>query len=47
VDWAIWRYVVEKGIKQPGLIRAQVAGHIEALKSQGENVDGEIARARP
>jgi chromosome segregation ATPase len=46
LDWVIWRYIVDNGIKQPDLIRAQVAGHIEALKSEGESVTGEVAHAR-
>jgi len=46
LDWIIWRYIVDNGIKQPDLIRAQVAGHIEALKSEGESATDEIAHAR-
>ena len=46
LDWAVWRYIVDNGIKQPDLIRAQVAGHIEALRTEGESVSGEIAHVR-
>lgn len=46
LDWAVWRYIVDYGIKQPDLIRAQVAGHVEALRAEGESVGGEIAHVR-
>ena len=46
LDWVVWRYIVDNGIKQPDLIRAQVAGHIEALRAEGESVSGEIAHVR-
>jgi chromosome segregation ATPase len=46
LDWAVWRYVVDNGIKQPDLIRAQVAGHVTALRAEGESVSGEITHVR-
>lgn len=46
VDWAVWRYIVDYGIKQPDLIRAQVASHIDALRAEGESINGEISHVR-
>jgi DNA invertase Pin-like site-specific DNA recombinase len=46
LDWEVWRYIVDNGIKQPDAIKKQVLAHREELRSQGENVDGEIAHVR-
>lgn len=46
LDQAVWRYIVDYGIKQPDLIRAQIAGHVEALRAEGESVGSEIAHVR-
>jgi hypothetical protein len=46
LDWEVWRYIVDKGIKQPDLIQMQVLAQQEELQSQGKSVDGEISHAR-
>ena len=46
LDWAVWRYIVENGIKHPELIQASVSAHIETLQAEGESVGGEVASAR-
>jgi len=46
LDWEVWRYVVDNGIKRPDNIRKQVLARQEELQRQGENVDGDIAHAR-
>jgi hypothetical protein len=46
LDWAVWRYLVDNGIKQPELIRAQVTSHIEVLRAEGDSASGEIAHVR-
>lgn len=46
LDWEVWRYVVDNGIKQPELIRERILTRQAELQAQGENVDGDIAHAR-
>jgi hypothetical protein len=46
LDWAIWRYIVDKGIKRPDLIRAEVLARQALLQAEGESVEGDIAHAR-
>jgi DNA invertase Pin-like site-specific DNA recombinase len=45
-DWAVWRKVVDGGIKTPELIEEQVLARQAELKRQGQNKEGEIANAR-
>jgi site-specific DNA recombinase len=46
LDWQVWRYLVDNGIKRPDLIREQVQARQAELQAQGESADGEIAHAR-
>lgn len=46
LDWEVWRYIVDNGIKQPEAIAMQVLARQEELRSQGEDVNGDIAHAR-
>lgn len=46
LDWAVWRYVVDNGIKHPELIQEQILTRQAALRAQGESVNGDIAHAR-
>lgn len=46
LDWEVWRYIVDHGIKQPDAITMQVLARQEELRSQGDNVNGDIAHAR-
>ncbi len=46
LDWEVWRYVVDNGIKHPELIRERILTRQAELQAQGENVDGDIAHAR-
>lgn len=46
LDWEVWRYIVDNGIKQPDAIKMQVLARQEELRSQGEDVNGAIAHAR-
>jgi DNA invertase Pin-like site-specific DNA recombinase len=43
LDWAVWRRVVDYGIKQPECIREQVLRRQTELQAQGDSVDGDIA----
>jgi DNA invertase Pin-like site-specific DNA recombinase len=46
LDWAVWRYIVEKGIRHPELIQEQVLARQAELQKQGESVESEIVHAR-
>jgi DNA invertase Pin-like site-specific DNA recombinase len=46
LDWEVWRWLVDNGIKRPDLIKMQVLARREELQRQGDSVDGEIAHAR-
>jgi hypothetical protein len=46
LDWAVWRYIVDNGIKRPDLIRDEVLARQAELQAQGESVEGDIAHAR-
>jgi hypothetical protein len=46
LDWAVWRYLVDYGIKRPDLIIEQVQTRQAELIEQGDSVDGDINRAR-
>jgi DNA invertase Pin-like site-specific DNA recombinase len=46
VDWAVWRQIVDKGIKRPDVICEQVRARQAELREQGESVNSEIAHAR-
>jgi hypothetical protein len=46
LDWQVWRYLVDNGIKRPDLIREQVQARQAELQAQGDGVDSEIAHAR-
>jgi site-specific DNA recombinase len=46
LDWDVWRYVVDNGIKRPESIHAQALARHAELKAQGDSVDGDIAHAR-
>lgn len=46
LDWDVWRYVVDNGIKHPELIRERILTRQAELQAQGENVDGDIAHTR-
>ena len=45
LDWDVWRFIVDHGIKRPELIREQVLARQAKLQAEGENVDGELSRA--
>lgn len=46
LDWAVWRKVVDDGIKQPDYIEEQIIAKQQELHTQGDRVDGDISRAR-
>lgn len=46
VDWAVWRYIVDNGIKRPDMIQMQVEAQQNELREQGDRLDGDIAHAR-
>jgi hypothetical protein len=46
LDWEVWRYIVDNGIKQPDMIAMQVKNRQKELRAQGDRVDGDIANAR-
>jgi DNA invertase Pin-like site-specific DNA recombinase len=46
LDWAVWRYIIDNGIKRPDLIRQEVLARQAELQAQGESVEGDIAHAR-
>ena len=46
LDRAVWRHLVDNGIKRPELIAAYVLDRQAELQAQGESADGEIAHAR-
>ena len=46
LDWQVWRYIVDYGIKRPDLIREQVQARQAELQAQRESADGEITHAR-
>jgi len=46
LDWAVWRHIVDYGIKRPDVIREQVQARQVELQAQGDNVDSDIAHAR-
>jgi len=46
LDWDVWRYIVDNGIKRPDHIRLQVLARQEELQRQGDGVDGDVAHAR-
>jgi site-specific DNA recombinase len=46
LDFAVWRHLVDYGIKRPDLIREQVEARQAELREQGSDMDSEIARAR-
>jgi DNA invertase Pin-like site-specific DNA recombinase len=46
LDWAVWRWLVDKGIKRPELIEQQILARQKDLIKQGKSADGEIAHAR-
>jgi len=45
LEWAVWRYLVDNGIKQPDLIINQVQARQQELITQGEAVTSDINRA--
>ena len=45
LEWAVWRYLVDNGIKRPDLIIHQVQAR-QQLIEQGDSLDGDIGRAR-
>lgn len=46
LDWAVWRQVVDNGIKRPELIKQHVRERQAQLRAQGRGVDSEIGHAR-
>ena len=46
LDWLVWRYIVDRCIKRPDLINAQVLARQAELRAQGDSITGDIARAR-
>ena len=46
LEWAVWRYLVDNGIKQPDLIIEQVQNRQQQLMAQGEDVAGDINRGK-
>lgn len=46
LDWEVWRYVVDNGIKHPELIQERILTRQAELQAEGENVEGSIAHAR-
>ena len=46
IDWAVWRKIVDDGIKRPEYIIDQIVAKSTELQSQGDSVEGDIARAR-
>ena len=46
LDWAVWRTVVDQGIKNPNYIQEQILRRQAELQDQGETLDGQIAQLR-
>jgi hypothetical protein len=46
LDWAVWRHLVDYGIKRPDLIVVQVQVRRAELLAEGESADGQIAQVR-
>jgi uncharacterized protein YukE len=46
LDWAVWRKIVDDGIRRPEIIREQVMSRQAALRAQGDSLDGDINRIR-
>jgi DNA invertase Pin-like site-specific DNA recombinase len=46
LDWDVWRYIVDNGIKRPDTIKTQILARQEQLQVQGESFAGDIAHAR-
>ena len=45
LDWAVWRHLVDFGIRQPDIIQEQIQVRRTELQAQGGDLDSEIARA--
>lgn len=45
-DWAVWRKIVDYGIKNPQLIQEQVEARQAELQRQGDSTGGDIVRAK-
>jgi|GEM_PF-4885193 len=45
-DWAIWRKIVDSGIKTPELIQEQVEARQAELQQQGDSTEGDIAHVK-
>jgi site-specific DNA recombinase len=46
LDYAVWRHIVDYGIKQPELIQEQVQNRQTELQAEGDSAAGDIAHAR-
>lgn len=46
LDWAVWRKLVDDGIKKPENVEAQVRLRQQQLQNEGDSVDGEISHTR-
>ena len=46
LDWAVWRHLVDYGIKRPDLIAEQIEARLAELRIQREELKDEIAHAR-
>jgi len=46
LDDAVWRHLVDFGIKRPEVIAEQTRARQEELRDQGEQLEGDIGRAR-
>jgi len=46
LDWAVWRKIVDDAINRPQFVINQIVKKMNELQEQGEDVDGDIARAR-
>ncbi|MBN1579603.1 MAG: recombinase family protein, partial [Anaerolineae bacterium] len=46
LDWEVWRYIVDNGIKRPETITAQITNKQAELQAQGDSIDGDITHAK-
>jgi site-specific DNA recombinase len=42
LDWAVWREIVDSGLKNPEIVREQIESRVSELQSRGEKTAAEI-----
>ena len=46
LDWAVWRRLVDYGLKRPNLVREYLDERRAALQAEADNAESEIERIR-